>query len=93
MNCLDLLWQDALRESPSTGTQSPEVTSKSTLVVNDEVKETVKNLTEKLSAALVNISAKEDLVQQHGKVAEEAVAGNDIFLPIELNTFHIIILV
>lgn len=67
--------QDALRESPSAGTQSPEVTSKSTLVVHDEVKETVKNLTEKLSAALVNISAKEDLVQQHAKVAEEAVAG------------------
>ncbi|KZV51583.1 filament-like plant protein [Dorcoceras hygrometricum] len=67
--------QDALRESPSTGAQSPEVTSKLTLVVDDEVKDTVKNLTEKLSAALVNISAKEDLVQQHAKVAEEAVAG------------------
>ena len=30
---------------------------------------------DKLSAALVNISAKEDLVKQHAKVAEEAVAG------------------
>ncbi|XP_073141290.1 filament-like plant protein [Henckelia pumila] len=67
--------QDASRESPSTGTESPEVTSKSILLVDDDVKETVKNLTEKLAAALVNISAKEDLVQQHAKVAEEAVAG------------------
>ncbi|XP_073294720.1 filament-like plant protein [Primulina huaijiensis] len=67
--------QDALRESPSTGTHSPEVTTKSTLFVDDQGKDTVKNLTEKLSAALVNIRAKEDLVQQHAKVAEEAVAG------------------
>lgn len=35
----------------------------------------MKGLTEKLSAALVNVSAKEDLVTQHAKVAEEAVAG------------------
>jgi hypothetical protein len=35
----------------------------------------VKTLTEKLSAALLNISAKEDLVKQHAKVAEEAVSG------------------
>ncbi|KAI4339714.1 hypothetical protein MLD38_024624 [Melastoma candidum] len=41
----------------------------------NEVFETVRTLTEKLSAALVNISAKEDLVKQHSKVAEEAVAG------------------
>lgn len=32
-------------------------------------------LTEKLSAALSNISAKEELVKQHAKVAEEAVSG------------------
>jgi hypothetical protein len=32
-------------------------------------------LTDKLSAALVNVSAKDDLVKQHVKVAEEAVAG------------------
>ncbi|KAL6527546.1 hypothetical protein OROGR_016636 [Orobanche gracilis] len=43
--------------------------------MEDEVKETVKSLTEKLSAALVNVSAKEDLVKQHAKVAEEAIAG------------------
>lgn len=35
----------------------------------------MKILTEKLSAALRNISAKEDLVKQHAKVAEEAVSG------------------
>ncbi|KAJ6825717.1 filament-like plant protein 1 [Iris pallida] len=42
---------------------------------HDEVHETVKSLSEKLSAALLNISAKEDLVKQHSKVAEEAVSG------------------
>ncbi|GFP84325.1 filament-like plant protein [Phtheirospermum japonicum] len=66
--------QEALRESPNDNSQSPEVTSKATSM-DDEVKETVKSLTEKLSAALVNVSAKEDLVKQHAKVAEEAVAG------------------
>ncbi|XP_042488642.1 filament-like plant protein isoform X2 [Macadamia integrifolia] len=35
----------------------------------------VKSLKEKLSAALLNINAKEDLVKQHAKVAEEAVSG------------------
>lgn len=39
------------------------------------MKDSVKSLTERLSAALVNVSAKEDLVKQHAKVAEEAVAG------------------
>ncbi|KAK6115586.1 hypothetical protein DH2020_007855 [Rehmannia glutinosa] len=66
--------QEVLRESPNDSLQSPEVTSKATLT-DDEVKEAVKSLTEKLSAALVNVSAKEDLVKQHAKVAEEAVAG------------------
>ncbi|XP_041004907.1 filament-like plant protein 3 isoform X2 [Juglans microcarpa x Juglans regia] len=59
---------------PSQSTQSPEVTSKS--ANNDEeVNNSVKTLTEKLSAALLNISAKEELVKQHAKVAEEAVSG------------------
>ncbi|KAG2716084.1 hypothetical protein I3843_03G110400 [Carya illinoinensis] len=59
---------------PSQNTQSPEVTSKS--ANNDEeVNNSVKTLTEKLSAALLNISAKEELVKQHAKVAEEAVSG------------------
>lgn len=46
-------------------------------VVNEkeEVKETVKSLTEKLSAALLSINSKEELVKQHSKVAEEAVSG------------------
>ncbi|KAL2317808.1 hypothetical protein Fmac_031684 [Flemingia macrophylla] len=35
----------------------------------------LKNMSEKLSAALVNVNAKEDLVKQHAKVAEEAIAG------------------
>lgn len=54
--------------------QSPEVTSKVSLE-NTEINDSFKSLTEKLSAALVNVGAKEDLVKQHAKVAEEAVAG------------------
>ncbi|XP_022684304.1 uncharacterized protein LOC101786921 [Setaria italica] len=44
-------------------------------VRDEEVKETVRSLNEKLSAALLTIRAKEDLVKQHAKVTEEAVAG------------------
>ncbi|XP_057795746.1 filament-like plant protein [Salvia miltiorrhiza] len=66
--------QDASRESPNGSVQSPEITSKLSFT-DDEVKENMKRLTEKLSAALVNVSAKEELVKQHAKVAEEAVAG------------------
>uniref|UniRef100_A0A803LV34 Uncharacterized protein n=1 Tax=Chenopodium quinoa TaxID=63459 RepID=A0A803LV34_CHEQI len=40
-----------------------------------EDNEGFKLLTEKLSAALVNVSHKDELVKQHSKVAEEAVAG------------------
>ncbi|XP_076957779.1 filament-like plant protein [Bidens hawaiensis] len=40
-----------------------------------DMNDSFKSLTEKLSAALVNVGAKEDLVKQHAKVAEEAVAG------------------
>ncbi|GFP90627.1 filament-like plant protein 3 [Phtheirospermum japonicum] len=53
--------------------QSPEVTSKA--VQSDEHDDTVKTLSEKLSEALINIRAKDDLVKQHSKVAEEAVSG------------------
>ncbi|CAH1427124.1 unnamed protein product [Lactuca virosa] len=53
---------------------SPEVTSKSE-VPQEELEGGVKTLSQKLSAALVNISIKEDLVKQHSKVAEEAVEG------------------
>ncbi|KAA8538461.1 hypothetical protein F0562_027993 [Nyssa sinensis] len=66
--------QEALKASPNHDTQSPEVTSKA-IVTCGEINDSVKGLTEKLSAALVNVSAKEDLVKQHAKVAEEAVAG------------------
>ncbi|KAK8479158.1 hypothetical protein V6N11_025560 [Hibiscus sabdariffa] len=55
------------------GSQSVEVTS-NTIAVEEE-NNNVRSLTEKLSAALMNISAKEDLVKQHAKVAEEAVSG------------------
>ena len=40
--------------------------------------ESVKTLTDKLSAALLDISTKEDLVKQHAKVAEEAVSGKNL---------------
>ncbi|KAL2892973.1 Filament-like plant protein [Bienertia sinuspersici] len=40
-----------------------------------EDNESLKLLTEKLSAALESVSLKDDLVKQHSKVAEEAVAG------------------
>lgn len=44
--------------------------------VRDEgIKETLESLNYKLSAALSTIRAKEDLVKQHAKVTEEAVAG------------------
>lgn len=75
--------QEVFKSSPNHNTQSPEVTSKSMASVEEvsdasskkEAHDSVKRLTEKLSAALVNVSAKEDLVKQHAKVAEEAVAG------------------
>ncbi|OIT02389.1 PREDICTED: filament-like plant protein isoform X2 [Nicotiana attenuata] len=66
--------QDALKETPDHDNQSPEVTSKAA-TIDHEAKESPRKLIEKLSAALVNVSAKEDLVKQHVKVAEEAVAG------------------
>ncbi|GJN13687.1 hypothetical protein PR202_gb00418 [Eleusine coracana subsp. coracana] len=44
-------------------------------VTDENVEETVKSLNDKLSAALLTIKAKEDLVKQHAKVTEEAVAG------------------
>ncbi|CAL4896730.1 unnamed protein product [Urochloa decumbens] len=47
----------------------------SSIVKDEEIKETVRSLNEKLSAALLTIRAKEDLVKQHAKVTEEAVAG------------------
>ncbi|XP_019458530.1 PREDICTED: filament-like plant protein isoform X1 [Lupinus angustifolius] len=58
---------------PAQVTPSPEVTSK--VLSNEEQVIDVKTLTDKLAAAILNISAKEDLVKQHAKVAEEAVLG------------------
>ena len=55
-------------------TQSPEVASK-VATSGDEVNDNVKSLTEKLSAVLLNVGAKDDLVKQRAKVVEEAVAG------------------
>ncbi|CAH1436355.1 unnamed protein product [Lactuca virosa] len=51
---------------------SPEVTSKSE-IPQEELQGGVKTLSQKLSATLLNISIKENLVKQHSKVAEEAV--------------------
>ncbi|OMP06548.1 hypothetical protein COLO4_08076 [Corchorus olitorius] len=65
--------QETFKASPNN-TQSPEVSSKASANCED-VNDSIKCLTEKLSAALVNVSAKEDLVKQHAKVAEEAIAG------------------
>ncbi|GAU19545.1 hypothetical protein TSUD_303580 [Trifolium subterraneum] len=60
----------------------PEVESK--VASNEEVVTDVDTLTEKLSAALLDVSAKEELVKQNAKVAEEAVSGwekseNEVF--------------
>lgn len=55
--------------------QSPEVTSKVAPGDEQELDATLKTLSEKLSEALLNIRAKEELVNQHAKVAEEAVSG------------------
>ena len=60
---------------PTQTTPSPEVTSKATPIIEEDVTADVKILTEKLSASLRSIKAKEDLVKQHAKVAEEAVTG------------------
>ncbi|XP_055830076.1 filament-like plant protein [Solanum dulcamara] len=65
---------DEQDQTPDNDNQLPEVTSK-VATIGHEAKESPKKLIEKLSAALVNVSAKEDLVKQHAKVAEEAVAG------------------
>lgn len=75
--------QDPLKETPENDNQSPEVTSKA-VTIDHEAKGSPKKLIEKLSAALVNVSAKEDLVKQHAKVAEEAIAGIffNSFLPL-----------
>ncbi|KAG2701122.1 hypothetical protein I3843_06G029300 [Carya illinoinensis] len=74
---------EAFESSPSHDTQSPEATSKAMESAEDvsdasskkDINDSIQSLAEKLSAALVNVIAKEDLVKQNAKVAEEAVAG------------------
>lgn len=67
--------QEVLKASPNhESSHSPEVLSKEGSG-HEEVNDKVRHLSEKLSAALSNISSKEDLVKQHAKVAEEAVSG------------------
>lgn len=61
----------SVNASPNNA-QSPEISSKLT---GYDPNETIKSLNEKLSAALRSITDKEELAQQHVKVAEEAVAG------------------
>lgn len=58
--------------SPPKSTPSPEIASKEAQD-NNNVK--VKVLSERLSSAVLDIRAKDGLVKQHSKVAEEAVLG------------------
>ncbi|KAL5197068.1 hypothetical protein ABZP36_000580 [Zizania latifolia] len=60
--------QDTAKSSPNS-TEPPEIASS----LDDNVK--VKVLSERLSSAVLDIRAKDDLVKQHSKVAEEAVLG------------------
>ncbi|KAL5205009.1 hypothetical protein ABZP36_009880 [Zizania latifolia] len=46
-----------------------------TNVRDEHMQDSMKSLSEKLATAILTINAKEDLVKQHTKVAEEAVAG------------------
>ncbi|CAM0905983.1 unnamed protein product [Alopecurus aequalis] len=63
--------QDTLKSSPKS-TPSPEIASKE---AQDHGNVKVKVLSERLSSAVLDIRAKDDLVKQHSKVAEEAVLG------------------
>lgn len=53
----------------------------------DDLSDGSRDISEKLSAALVNVNAKEDLVKQHAKVAEEAIAGTPNAFLFSLNLF------
>ncbi|KAK4761003.1 hypothetical protein SAY87_005896 [Trapa incisa] len=66
-------------------TQSPELTSKAVASDDEDANDRLKTLSERLSDALLNIQAKEELVKQHSVVAEEAVSGwekaeNEVFV-------------
>lgn len=53
-------------------------------VKEDVLNDGLRNMSEKLSAALVNVNAKEDLVKQHAKVAEEAIAGAFLYFFLQI---------
>ncbi|XP_062186786.1 filament-like plant protein isoform X2 [Phragmites australis] len=63
--------KDTAKSSPKS-TQSPEISSKE---LEDDNSVKVKVLSERLSSVVLDIRAKDDLVKQHSKVAEEAVLG------------------
>ncbi|CAN6168214.1 unnamed protein product [Urochloa humidicola] len=63
--------QDTAKSSPKS-TESPEISSKE---LEDDSNVKVKVLSERLSSVVKDIRAKDDLVKQHSKVAEEAVLG------------------
>ncbi|KAG2645549.1 hypothetical protein PVAP13_2KG431300 [Panicum virgatum] len=63
--------QDTAKSSPNS-TRSPEISSKE---FEDDSNVKVKVLSERLSSVVQDIRAKDDLVKQHSKVAEEAVLG------------------
>lgn len=69
-----------LQTLSNLNTQSPEVTCKASPSDEQILNESLKTLSEKLSQALLNIRAKEELVNQHAKVAEEAVSGTILSL-------------
>ncbi|XP_027338598.1 filament-like plant protein isoform X2 [Abrus precatorius] len=49
--------------------------TKGNKITGADVTDGLMNMSDKLSATLVNVTAKEDLAKQHAKVAEEAIAG------------------
>jgi len=54
--------------------------AKDSIIKDGDVPDGLRNMSENLSAALVNVSAKEALVKQHVIVAEEAIAGEHVLL-------------
>ncbi|MED6125848.1 hypothetical protein PIB30_072475 [Stylosanthes scabra] len=51
----------------------------------------LRNISEKLSAALVNVSSKEDLVKLHAEVAEEAIAGTYIEIIVMIGSYMLVL--
>lgn len=63
-----------LQSLSNHNTQSPEVTSRAVLS-DEQIYDNLKIVSENLSEALLDIPSKEDLVEEHARVAEEAVSG------------------